>query len=99
MNTVRPTFDQLNIVSGDVSASIEFYRRLGADIPEERLWRTTTGIHHVSAIRAAGDAPDLDIDSVAFAKMWNVGWKSRDDLRGRVVVGFSVPSRGAVDQL
>lgn len=101
MSTVRPKFDQINIISGDVCASIDFYRRLGVEIPEERIWGTQTGIHHVSAGPAAKeDSPDLDIDSVAFAKLWNSGWKGRrEDLAGRAVVGFGVPSREAVDEL
>lgn len=96
---VRPVFDQLNIVSGDPAASIEFYRRLGVPIPEERIWRTQSGIHHVSAEKTAEErAFAFDIDSVAFAPVWNSGWRGRDDLRGRVVIGFRVPSRHAVDE-
>jgi catechol 2,3-dioxygenase-like lactoylglutathione lyase family enzyme len=90
----------LNIVSGDAAASIAFYRRLGIDIPDEAVWRTPTGIHHVSAMGAAGDgAFELDLDSTAFARIWNAGWRGRGDLRGRVVVGFEVSSREAVDAL
>jgi uncharacterized glyoxalase superfamily protein PhnB len=66
------------------------------DIPEQRVWRTGTGIHHVGAEQTDFD---LDIDSEAFAQIWNTGWKGRDDLAGRVVVGFSVVSREAVDAL
>jgi catechol 2,3-dioxygenase-like lactoylglutathione lyase family enzyme len=94
--SVGPKLDQLNIVSGDIEASIAFYRRLGVEIPEERVWRTASGIHHVSAGRAESTI-DLDLDSIAFSRMWNAGWQGREDLRGRVVVGFSLPSREAVD--
>lgn len=31
--------------------------------------------------------------------MWNRGWQGSEDLRGRVVVGFGVPSRAAVDAI
>jgi uncharacterized glyoxalase superfamily protein PhnB len=41
----------------------------------------------------------LDLDSTAFAQAWNTGWAQRDDLRGRVVVGFRVPAREAVDDI
>ncbi len=91
-----PRLDQLNIVSGDIEASIAFYRRLGVEIPENGVWRTASGIHHVSAGEAESPV-DLDLDSIAFARMWNAGWQGSDDLRGRVVVGFSLPSREAVD--
>lgn len=96
----RVTLDQLNIVSGDPAASVAFYRRLGLDIADPQIWRTPTGIHHVSAARRSGDQTiRLDIDSAAFAQLWNKGWAGRDDLRGRVVVGFSVPTRAAVDEV
>jgi uncharacterized glyoxalase superfamily protein PhnB len=100
MSIVRPRLNQLNIVSANPEASLEFYRRLGVEIPEDAVWRTRTGVHHASAKRTADQAAlDLDIDSIAFAQNWNRGWMGRDDLRGRVVVGFHVPSRGGVDDL
>ncbi len=96
----RVTLDQLNIVCADPAASIAFYRRLGVDIPEQAVWRTPTGIHHVGASDRSGDqAIHLDLDSAPFAQIWNTGWADRDDLRGRVVVGFSVPTRAAVDDI
>jgi len=100
MDRTRPTLNQLNIVSGNVDASIAFYRRLGVDIPDPQIWRTATGAHHVTAIESrAGEAVSLDLDSAAFAQMWNKGWAGRKDLAGRVVVGFGVSSREEVDRL
>jgi len=97
--TQKTIFDQVNIVSGDPAASIAFYRRLGVEIPEASVWRTATGIHHVSAQRADETSEaDLDIDSAAFARIWNTGWRGRADLGGRVVLGFRLPSREAVDE-
>ena len=99
MDRTRPTLNQLNIVSGNVDASIAFYRRLGVDITDPRIWRTATGAHHVTAIESkAGEAASLDLDSAAFAQKWNSGWAGRKDLAGRVVVGFSVSSREEVDR-
>jgi|HubBroStandDraft_1064217.scaffolds.fasta_scaffold04988_3 catechol 2,3-dioxygenase-like lactoylglutathione lyase family enzyme len=92
-----PRLDQVNLVSGDLEASIAFYRRLGVEIPEDRVWRTPSGIHHVSAGAAERPAINLDLDSTAFAGIWNSGWHGRRDLRGRVVVGFELPSRADVD--
>jgi uncharacterized glyoxalase superfamily protein PhnB len=94
---VRAVFDQVNIVSGDPATSIAFYRRLGVEIPEVHVWRTKTGTHHVSGPAAAEGAADLDIDSTAFAQLWNTGWRSRSDLAGRVVIGFKLETREAVD--
>ena len=100
MDRIRPTLNQLNIVSGNPAASIDFYRRLGLDIPDQRVWRTRTGAHHASAESVtASDGIDLDIDSTTFAQVWNTGWRGRKDLAGRVVVGFRVASREEVDRL
>lgn len=94
----KVTLDQINLVCGDVEASMAFYRRLGVAIPDDGVWRTPTGAHHTSADDpAAGEAVGLDLDSTAFAQCWNSGWKGRSDLRGRVVIGFSVPTRADVD--
>jgi catechol 2,3-dioxygenase-like lactoylglutathione lyase family enzyme len=100
MPDIRPVFNQLNIVSGDTAASVAFYRRLGVVLPEQNVWRTDTGIHHANAVSAdASGALHLDLDSVAFARLWNAGWRDRPDLAGRVVVGFGVGPRENVDRL
>jgi hypothetical protein len=98
MNGGRVTFNQVNIVSGDVAATIEFYRRLGIEIPESAIWRTPSGAHHVSAVRG-DDGPFLDLDSAAFARIWNTGWSGATALEGRTVVGFGAASREAVDEI
>src|SRR5581483_5160627 len=96
----KPTLDQINLVCGDIDASIAFYRRLGVDISEDRIWRTPSGAHHVSAAdEPAGQGIAFDLDSTAFAQRWNAAWKGRHDLKGRVVVGFSVPARDDVDTI
>jgi catechol 2,3-dioxygenase-like lactoylglutathione lyase family enzyme len=95
MDRTRPTLNQLNIVSSNPEASIAFYRRLGLDIPDRQVWRTATGVHHVSAEDAG---IDFDLDSTAFAQLWNNGWRGRKDLAGRVVVGLRVASREEVDR-
>jgi catechol 2,3-dioxygenase-like lactoylglutathione lyase family enzyme len=96
----KPVLNQINLVCGDPDASIAFYRKLGMEILEAQVWRTPTGVHHVNAVKESADQPlVLDLDSTAFAQRWNTGWKGRSDLRGRVVVGFEVPTRTDVDDL
>ena len=100
MRMSKPILDQINLVCSDVSASIAFYRRLGVEIPDARVWSTPTGAHHVSAADESADqAIAFDLDSTAFAQMWNAGWKGRTDLRGRIVVGFRVATRADVDDV
>jgi catechol 2,3-dioxygenase-like lactoylglutathione lyase family enzyme len=99
MKESRPKLNQLNIVASDPGASLQFYRRLGVEIPEHFIWRTPTGTHHAGAEGAGNtEAIDLEIDSVPFARIWNRGWSARAELAGRVVVGFRFPSREAVDE-
>ncbi len=95
-----PRLHQLNIVSRNLTASIEFYRRLGVEIPPERVWQTETGTHHASSNDTIDESRiDIELDSAAFASIWNTGWSGRDDLPGNIVVGFQLASREAVDQL
>jgi catechol 2,3-dioxygenase-like lactoylglutathione lyase family enzyme len=96
----KPVLNQINLICGDVDASIAFYRRLGVDITDAQIWRTPTGAHHVSAADQPADrAITLDFDSTAFAQQWNAGWKGRTNLSGRIVVGFGVPTRAEVDEV
>jgi len=96
----KPVLDQINLVCGNMDASIAFYRRLGVDIHDTAIWHTSTGAHHVSAgDRSTDQMIDFDLDSTAFAQCWNSSWKGRTDLKGRVVVGFSVATRTAVDDV
>lgn len=96
----RPVFNQVNIVCSDLDASLAFYRRLGATIPEDRVWRTATGAHHIGPVPGDdADTPSIDLDSATFARLWNIGWKDRGDIAGRVVVGFGVAAREDVDRV
>lgn len=91
-------FDQVNLVSGDPERSIAFYRLLGVTMPHEGCHAGPDGIFHANAPRDDGAAARLEWDSVAFAKAWNPGWKEAADLAGRIVLGFRVETREAVDE-
>ena len=67
MDRTRPTLNQLNIVSGNVDASIAFCRRPGVDIPDARVWRAASRAQPVRAIEpAAPEAAVLeDPDGIA----------------------------------
>jgi catechol 2,3-dioxygenase-like lactoylglutathione lyase family enzyme len=94
----RVILDQINIVSGNAEAAAAFYRRLGVDIPPDGVWRTASGIHHVTGAPKS-EPMAFDIDRAAFAQRWNAGWAGRGDLAGRVVIGFSVAARPDVDAI
>ena len=96
MTKVKPVLGQLNLVSADPTASVAFYRRLGVDVADAAIWRTESGTHHVNA--RSGEF-NFELDSTAFAQVWNEGWRNRSDLKGRVVLGFRAVSREAVDEV
>jgi catechol 2,3-dioxygenase-like lactoylglutathione lyase family enzyme len=84
-----PILDQINLVVSDVEATVDFYRRLGLNIPDTD---PTFQAHHRSAQLPGGI--DFDIDSVEFARHWDEGWRS-----GAGVIGFKVASREQVDAI
>lgn len=92
----RPVLDQINIVSTNMGETIAFYRLLGVKIPEPPLGKSGKPFH---VNGDAGGDTGLDIDFDDFARVWNEGWRDRHDVGGRVVIGFGVESRQAVDAL
>src|SRR5262245_18572565 len=97
MTKQQPTLDLLDFVARDMDATLAFYRRLGLEIPDATVWRTASGAHHVDV-----DLPNgfhLHFDSMALAKSFNRGWPAQTDAATRPIIGFSLPSREAVDAL
>jgi catechol 2,3-dioxygenase-like lactoylglutathione lyase family enzyme len=92
MNGREAILNQLNVIAGDMRASIDFYRRLGVRIPEP----AEPAPFHVNGEAAGGFR--LEFDSPEFAEVWNGAWAGRDDLKGRVVIGFHLETRDEVDQ-
>lgn len=97
----KPLFDQVNLICGNMDASLAFYRRLGIEIPDTAVWRTRSGGHHANDTGQSPDDRDIHfcLDSTSFAQCWNSGWAGRTDLNGRVFIGFRVAERLDVDDL
>src|SRR5262249_48713811 len=87
-----PVLQQLNLVVADMAASVRFYRLLGLPVDDTRPFSA----HHVE-IEIPGGL-HLDLDSIAFAKRWDAGCRGQAG-PSRNVIGFSLPSRAAVDDL
>jgi uncharacterized glyoxalase superfamily protein PhnB len=91
MTRERPMLDKLNIVVRDMDAAVDFYRRLGIEIPDTLPeWQA----HH-RALTMEGEV-DIDLDSAAFAAHWDAGWPASQP---GVVLGFRVATREDVDEL
>ena len=87
-------FDQVNLVVHNIDETLTFYRRLGLDIPDSAIWRTPSGVHHVTLARGA--QAGVEADSRALARRYNTGFATG---RGQVVLGFRLETREAVDGL
>ena len=93
----RPRFTGLDLVCDDLEATIAFYRLMGVDIPDEVVWRSASGPHHVPVGRIA-EGCELELHSPALAAAYHAGY--RDDPRAAAtVLGFGVAGRDAVDAL
>ena len=88
-------FDQLNIVSDDLDATVAFYRQLGVEFGEPARSMGGEPFH----ASARSEAAALEADSASFARFWNQGWANQPDLGGRVLVGLRVAERTEVDRL
>jgi len=94
MSNEKPVLSALNLVVRDMDSTLEFYRRLGVEIPEASVWRTASGAHHVDVAMPGGLG--LDFDSEQLAQSYDAGWRS--GTTARAVIGFSLPTREAVDE-
>jgi catechol 2,3-dioxygenase-like lactoylglutathione lyase family enzyme len=79
----------LNLVVDDMAASLDFYRRLGVEVPD----RDPVGGH--LQVRMPGGF-SLELDTAESARTWHAGWRA-DPASVRAVLGFALPDRQAVD--
>ncbi len=80
----------LNLIVGDMAASLDFYRRLVVTADG-----TDTSAAHVQLRMPGGFS--LELDTAESARLWHAGWRADPSSTG-VVIGFSLPTRAAVDE-
>jgi catechol 2,3-dioxygenase-like lactoylglutathione lyase family enzyme len=90
MSESTPDLHMLNVVVGDMLASLDFYRRLGIVVPDGSV----TAGGHVQLRMPGGFS--LELDTAESVRLWHAGWRA-DPAGVGVVIGFSLPSREAVD--
>ena len=91
MSDDAPDLHMLNVLVGDMAASLDFYRRLGVAVP---------GIERVVGGHAQLRMPggfSLELDTAESARIWHAGWRDDPESVG-VVIGFALPTREAVDE-
>jgi len=94
---MQPDLNQLDLVVRDMEATIAFFRALGVEIPEQAIWRTPTGAHHVDITMPGGLI--VHFDSAALAKVYDRGWREPSGTGTRNVLSFKVASREEVDRI
>ena len=85
-----PDLHMLNVVVRDMAASLDFYRRLGIAVPAPGDGADA----HVQLRMPGGFS--LELDTAESARLWHAGWRA-DPASARVVLGFALPTRQAVD--
>src|SRR5919201_1239920 len=91
MSESHADLHMLNVVVADMAASLDFYRRLGAWLPGGDL----AGSAHVQLKMPGGFS--LELDTAESMRLWHAAGRA-DPGSVRVVIGFALPSREAVDQ-
>src|SRR5690348_1534937 len=85
-----PDLHMLNVIVRDMAASLDFYQRLGTAVPGPG---DDTGAH-VQLKMPGGFS--LELDTAESARLWHAGWRA-DPASAKVVLGFMLPTRQAVD--
>jgi uncharacterized glyoxalase superfamily protein PhnB len=91
MSEISPDLHMLNVIVGDMPASLAFYRRLGVAVPDGEA---EPGAH--VQLRMPGGF-SLELDTAESVRIWHAGWRA-DQASTGVVIGFALPSREAVDE-
>jgi uncharacterized glyoxalase superfamily protein PhnB len=88
--------DPIKLVVSDIDATVAVYRRVGLSIADSGDdWPPGSGARHVEV--ETGDGVSLEFDNVKGASTWHGG--VRESGAPVAVLGFSLPSRDAVDTL
>jgi catechol 2,3-dioxygenase-like lactoylglutathione lyase family enzyme len=91
MSRSAPDLHMLNVIVGNMAASLDFYRRLGVVVPGGE---SLPGAHMQLRMPSGFS---LELDTAESARVWHAGWRA-DPASVRVVIGFSLPTRRAVDE-
>jgi hypothetical protein len=86
MNDGEPDLDMLNVAVADMSASLDFYRRLGVTVPDGEI---ATSVH--AQLRMPSGF-SLELDTAESTRLWHAAGRT-DPRSVSVIIGFSLPTR------
>ena len=93
----RARFGGIDIVTKDFMRSVAFYRAMGLDIPEDKIWSNDDGPQHLD-LKLVDDGKfgvGFDIDSEALTAGYSPKW----DANAASMLSFRVDSSEDVDAL
>jgi catechol 2,3-dioxygenase-like lactoylglutathione lyase family enzyme len=93
----RPVFDQVNLVVGDMDATLAFYARLGLEVGDDAgpEWPPGSGARHADLTMPNGTR--LEFDNPRMAAIWHAGAREGSGEPARAVLNFSLETRADVD--
>ena len=97
MTPPRARFGGIDIVSRNFAKSVNFYRALGVDILDEKIWSDDKGPQHVDI--DLGGGVGFDIDSEELTIGYSPKWAESAAAGAAAMVSFRVDSREDVDAL
>jgi catechol 2,3-dioxygenase-like lactoylglutathione lyase family enzyme len=92
MSDGPPDLHSLNLIVADMPASLDFYRRLGVAVPDG----DDAAGPHVELSMPGGFS--LELDTGESVRLWHAAARA-DPASASVVLGFSLPTREAVDEV
>ena len=84
---------QVDLVASNVVRTIDFYRRLGVEVPDEAVWAPGGEPHHVEVTMPNGSS--IAFDSLRLTQAYDASW---DGAAGTIMI-FNVADRATVDTL
>ena len=97
MTPPRARFGGIDIVSKDMAKSVAFYRELGLDIADDKIWSRDDGMHHFDA-QFTGEH-GFDIDSAKMTTAYDPAWAASAQKGAACVITFRTDTREDVDAL
>ena len=97
MTPPRARFGGIDIIASDMDKSVAFYRELGLDIPDDKIWSRDDGMHHVD-LHFDGDI-GFDIDSAKMTTAYDPAWALSAIKGAACVLIFRADTREDVDAL
>jgi uncharacterized glyoxalase superfamily protein PhnB len=97
MTPPRARFGGIDVISKDFMKSVAFYRALGVDIPEDKIWKNDDGPQHLD-LKLVDDGKfgvGLDIDSESLTAGYSPNWNEN----AGCMLSFRVDSSEDVDAL